>query len=109
MALGVMNLFYGSLLGAFLLGLFTRRGTSKSVVAGMAAGVATTVLLTFGPGWFGTGPWVGWTWLIVAGTLSTVVVGGVVPSPQSADSPRRPVRRHTPVDSRRVARAGTHV
>ncbi len=114
MALGVMNLFYGSLLGAFLLGLFTRRGTSKSVVLGMAAGIVTTVVLTFGPGWFGTGPWLGWTWLIVAGTLSTVVVGGAVPSPQPApsapepDPEQRSAGRHAPASSRRTARATTH-
>jgi SSS family transporter len=106
MALGVMNLFYGSLLGAFLLGLFTRRGTSKSVVAGMVAGIVTTVVLTFGPGWFGTGPWVGWTWLIVAGTLATVLVGGAVPSPREAGTIAAPSR--PPVGSRRAARAATH-
>lgn len=108
MALGVMNLFYGSLLGAFVLGLFTRRGTSISVVVGMAAGIVTTVVLTFGPGWFGTGPWLGWTWLIVAGTLVTVVVGGALPSPRLAEPGTPPSARHTPAGSRRTARAAIH-
>lgn len=77
MALGVMNLFYGSLLGAFVLGLFTRRGTSASVLIGMASGIATTIFLQFGGVLT-----VGWTWLIVAGTLVTVMVGGSVRSPE---------------------------
>lgn len=96
LALGVMNLFYGSLLGAFLLGLFTRRGTSASIAWGMAAGVATTASLEFalgplvqacgGP----AGLRLGWTWLIVAGTLATVAVGGAVRSPTGAADPPCP-------------------
>jgi len=94
MALGVMNLFYGSLLGAFVLGLFTQRGTSRSILAGMAAGVAATTWLQFG----GVVT-LGWTWLIVAGTLVTIAVGGAVPSAAPAratpDAPRPTARRAT--------------
>lgn len=98
MALGVMNLFYGSLLGAFVLGLFTRRGTSRSILAGMAAGVAATTWLQFG----GVVT-LGWTWLIVVGTLVTTAVGAIARSPGARSrfsversASRRTTRAHVP-------------
>ncbi|MCI0340854.1 MAG: sodium/solute symporter [Planctomycetales bacterium] len=78
-ALGVMGLFYGSLLGAFVVGLFTRRGSAGSTLAGMAAGVAVAAALRFGPLVSEGFPRVGFTWHIVAATLATVLVAAAVP------------------------------
>lgn len=43
-ALKTLTYFYGSLLGVFLLGIFTRRGTSASATAGMLAAVPVVLL-----------------------------------------------------------------
>jgi SSS family transporter len=45
LALKALNYFHGALLGAFLLGMLTGRGTSRSVVAGMLASVPVVLLL----------------------------------------------------------------
>jgi solute:Na+ symporter, SSS family len=45
LALGSLTYFYGSLLGVFLLGIFTRRGSSASATAGMLAAVPAVLLL----------------------------------------------------------------
>ena len=44
-ALGALTYFYGSLLGIFLLGLFTRRGNARSAAVGMVAAVPVVLLL----------------------------------------------------------------
>lgn len=44
-ALRVLTYFYGALLGAFLLGAFTRRGSGASVISGMVLSVAAVILL----------------------------------------------------------------
>ena len=101
-ALQVLTYFYGALLGAFLLGIFTRRGTSASVVPGMLLGVATVLLLqlraflekpALAPemgrrlveampdgiaaalsAWI---PLVAWPWWIIAGAVVTLAVGAL--------------------------------
>jgi Na+/proline symporter len=45
LALQALTYFYGALLGVFLLGLFTSRGSRLSVVTGMLAGVVAVLLL----------------------------------------------------------------
>jgi Na+/proline symporter len=45
MALRALTYFYGALLGAFLLGIFTRRGSAWSVGSGMIVSIAAVVLL----------------------------------------------------------------
>jgi SSS family transporter len=45
LALQVLTYFYGALLGAFLLGIFTRRGTNATVIPGMLASVPVVLLL----------------------------------------------------------------
>ena len=45
MALSVLTYFYGGLLGAFLLGMFTSRGNSASVFCGMILSVPAVLLL----------------------------------------------------------------
>jgi len=44
-ALKVLTYFYGALLGTFLLGAFTRRGSGTTVIAGMLLGVVTVLVL----------------------------------------------------------------
>ncbi len=44
-ALGALTYFYGSLLGVFLLGIFTRRGSQASAAVGMLAAVPVVLLL----------------------------------------------------------------
>lgn len=44
-ALSVLTYFYGALLGVFLLGIFTRRGSSLSVITGMLASVPAVLSL----------------------------------------------------------------
>jgi Na+/proline symporter len=44
-ALSVLTYFYGAILGAFLLGAFTRRGRALTVVPGMLLGVTVVLLL----------------------------------------------------------------
>ncbi len=45
LALGTLTYFYGSLLGVFILGIFTRRGSSASATAGMLAAVPVVLIL----------------------------------------------------------------
>lgn len=45
LALQVLTYFYGALLGAFLLGILTHRGTGGLVFTGMVAGVAVVLVL----------------------------------------------------------------
>ena len=47
LALGVLTYFYGSLLGVFLLGIFTKRGNGFSATAGMLIAVPLVLLLQY--------------------------------------------------------------
>ncbi|MCB0322297.1 MAG: sodium/solute symporter [Bdellovibrionales bacterium] len=72
LALGVMSLLYGPLLGIFLIALFTERGTSRSCVAAMLGGLG--VAIAFRSLW---GDVVGWTWHIVIGVGATMLVAAL--------------------------------
>ena len=86
-ALGVMTLFYGGLLGVFLLGLLTRyRGSSRTNIAGLAVSTLLIIFINYkakilpalglyDPTAGGTGffAWVyefklAWPWFIILGT-----------------------------------------
>jgi len=92
-ALGVMTLFYGALLGIFLLGLLTRtRGNSSTNIAGMCLATLLILFIRYKSqllpalGWVdaaapGDGFWgcfyqgtLAWPWFIIVGTTVTVVV-----------------------------------
>jgi SSS family transporter len=102
LALQVLTYFYGALLGAFLLGIFTRRGTGATVVAGMLASVPAVLLLqvrqlledpALAPSaargllerlpagvseWIAAAvPLVAWPYWIIIGTAVTVAVGAI--------------------------------
>jgi len=66
--LQIASVAYGALLGAFLLGVLTRRANSNGVMAGMLCGFATELFL-----WLGTR--VPWTWWVMIGSAVTFGVG----------------------------------
>ena len=86
--LNVMAFAYAGLLGVFFTALFTRRGTTVSVIGAMVAGFVVVLILqpTILPMWLG---WLGWTewmrerlgsvviagpWRLVAGTVVATAV-----------------------------------
>jgi hypothetical protein len=69
LAFKITSLTYGSLLGVFLLGRFSKRGTDRGNVRAMLVATA----LTSAALWLietGRLP-IAWTWLLVCGTLIT--------------------------------------
>ncbi len=77
----VGSLFYGTLLGAFILAIGTRRATGTGTFVGMLAGFATVLYMA----WAGT---VSYLWYNVVGTLVVVAIGLAV----SAVTPGRATR-----------------
>lgn len=69
--LTVASITYGSLLGLFLLGILSRRATSRGALAGMAAGLAVMLAVHFSRT-------VAWTWYVLIGTLATFLFGTLV-------------------------------
>jgi Na+/proline symporter len=68
LALTVASVPYGSMLGIFLLGVLTRRATSRGALAG-----ALCALLTLAYVMHSTT--IAWTWYVAIGTVVTFVVG----------------------------------
>jgi SSS family solute:Na+ symporter len=69
--LTIASIVYGPMLGAFLLGVLTRRANQTGVVAGLAASLAGMVAVyMFTP--------LAWTWYVLAGTMICMGVGLVV-------------------------------
>jgi SSS family solute:Na+ symporter len=66
--LQIASVAYGALLGAFLLGVLTRRANSGGAMIGMLCGFATELYL-----WRGTH--VPWTWWVMIGAGMTFAVG----------------------------------
>jgi SSS family solute:Na+ symporter len=69
--LTVASIVYGPMLGAFLLGVGTRRANAAGVIAGMT--VAAAAMLTI---WWTTK--LAWTWYVLAGTAICFIVGYAV-------------------------------
>ncbi|MFQ5536803.1 MAG: sodium:solute symporter [Gemmatimonadota bacterium] len=65
-ALGIASVVYGGLLGAFALGVLTRRAGQAAAILGMAAGIATVTFLRAE---------MAWPWYVPVGTLVTFAVG----------------------------------
>jgi SSS family transporter len=86
LAFKITSLTYGSLLGVFLLGRFTRRGSDTGNIWAMLSG---TIISGAGLALIETGilP-LAWTWLLVAGTLSTLAIGALFIQ-STTDSPLR--------------------
>jgi SSS family transporter len=69
MALGIASLVYGGLLGAFALGVFTKRPGQVSVMVGMTVGIGTVALFRDA---------MAWPWYVLVGSVVTLVVGSLV-------------------------------
>lgn len=67
-ALSIASLPYGAMLGAFLLGVLTKRANQRGVMTGMAVSLAFMLLV-----WLETT--LAWTWYVLAGTTVCFVVG----------------------------------
>ena len=68
-ALGVASLVYGGLLGAFALGVFTKRPGQAAVIIGVAVGIGTVTLMR---------DLMAWPWYVLVGASVTFVVGSLV-------------------------------
>src|SRR5579862_5153411 len=68
--LQIASVAYGALLGAFLLGVLTRRANQLEAMIGMLLGFAVDLYL-----WLGTR--VPWTWWVMIGATVTFVVGWI--------------------------------
>ena len=68
-ALGVASLVYGGLLGAFALGVFTKRPGQLAAIIGVAVGIGTVTLMR---------DLMAWPWYVLVGASVTFVVGSLV-------------------------------
>ena len=68
-ALGIASLVYGGLLGAFALGVFTKRPGHLAVIIGVAVGIGTVTLMR---------DLMAWPWYVLVGATVTFVVGSGV-------------------------------
>ena len=90
-ALGSMTVLYGGLLGAFLVGMMSRRGTETSVFLGMAVSSGLGVLLLLQPLWTESGRVeIAWPWWIILGTLVSFVIGLAGRPRPASTSQRKP-------------------
>ena len=80
--LTVASIVYGPMLGAFLLGVLTRRANATGVIMGMA--VATVSMLTI---WATTK--LAWTWYVLVGSLICWTVGYLVSPEPTAPASRK--------------------
>ena len=68
--LSIASLVYGPMLGAFLLGILTRRANQAGVVTGIGVSLVCMLLVkTYTP--------LAWTWYVLAGTIVCMTVGYV--------------------------------
>ena len=71
--LTITSLTMGSVLGVFLLGIWTVHTSQKAALVGMLSGL----ILTLGVHFSGA---VAWTWYVLIGTTATFLVGVLFPS-----------------------------
>ena len=69
--LAIVGFAAGILLGAFALGLFTRRVGQTAAIIGMLGGLATLCWVKFGTA-------MAWPWFAVIGSTTTFVIGWLV-------------------------------
>ena len=77
MALAAASMAYGGLLGAFALGVLTRRVSQAGAIVGMTAGVGTVVVI-----WAAARSAVAWPWFVFIGLVVTVAVGSFFRKPR---------------------------
>ena len=83
LALTVASVPYGSMLGIFLLGVLTRRATSRGALVGALCALATL-------GYVMHYTTIAWTWYVAIGTIVTFAVGLLI-SLASPDRVERPM------------------
>ena len=71
-ALAAASMAYGGLLGAFALGVLTRRVSQAGAIIGMTVGVGTVITI-----WATARQAVAWPWFVVIGLAVTMAVGSV--------------------------------
>ena len=71
-ALAAASMAYGGLLGAFALGVLTRRVSQAGAIVGMTAGVGTVVTI-----WATARDAVAWPWFVFIGLVVTLAVGSL--------------------------------
>jgi solute:Na+ symporter, SSS family len=71
--LTIASLVYGPMLGAFLLGVLTKRANQTGVIVGMLASMTTMLIIKFATD-------LAWTWYVLVGTVICLSVGYVVSS-----------------------------
>ena len=69
-ALGIASVVYGGLLGAFGLGVLSKRADQLSTSIGMAVGIGVVMVI-----WLSIPEKVAWPWFVLIGTLVTFAVG----------------------------------
>ena len=72
-ALAAASMAYGGLLGAFALGVLTRRVSQAGALVGMTAGVSTVVTI-----WATARDAVAWPWFVFIGLVVTMAVGSLL-------------------------------
>ena len=68
-ALGIASLVYGGLLGAFALGILTKRPGQLAAIVGVVVGIGTVTVLRDA---------MAWPWYVLVGSLVTLAVGSIV-------------------------------
>ena len=69
--LTIASLVYGTMLGAFLLGVLTKRASQRGVITGMLVSLAVMMTVKFYTP-------LAWTWFVLTGTVICLVTGYVV-------------------------------
>ena len=68
-ALGIASLVYGGLLGAFALGVFTKRPGQTAAIVGVVVGIGTVTLFRDA---------MAWPWYVLVGSTVTFIAGSIV-------------------------------
>ncbi|HEY0427616.1 MAG TPA: sodium:solute symporter [Pyrinomonadaceae bacterium] len=69
--LTIASIVYGTMLGAFLLGVLTKRANQIGVIAGMLASIAAMLYVKFYTS-------IAWTWYVLIGTIICLTIGYTV-------------------------------
>src|SRR2546422_555182 len=96
LALSIVSITYGGLLGTYLLGGLWPRARQRDVIARLLVGVAVMAPVVLGVPWRAL-PGLAWWWYVALGTGVTVLVGMAAPPMTKGDA--IPTRTVTPVPS----------
>ncbi len=81
LALSIASITYGGMLGAFLLGILSKKISQTDAIAGFLAGIGMMVFVL-------TQTKIGWTWYTFIGTCVTLLVGNLSYYIRSGTSPK---------------------